>query len=157
MLKIREASSKDVVVVVDLITAMLREMLSYSNRELSGEDRVRSQLQARFTESYERQHHAYLVAAVGDPEELAGIVEVSLVSPDGIFSSRLVVHIHSLYVRPRYRREGVGRRLLEEALEWGRGQGCVEAELSVLARNPARELYERMGFEVCEVEMRRDL
>jgi GNAT superfamily N-acetyltransferase len=156
LLKIREASSKDVV-VVDLITAMLREILSYSDRELRGEDRVRSQLQARFVESYERQHHACLVAAVGDPEELAGTVEVSLMSPDGIFSSRPVVHIHSLYVRPRYRREGVGRRLLEEALEWGRGQGCVEAELSVLARNPARELYERMGFKVCEVEMRRDL
>lgn len=156
-MKIREASGGDVDVVVDLLTAMLREMASYSKRELTEEEWVRSQLRGRYTESYEKQDHGYLVAALGDGKELAGIVEASLVSLDEIFSSGLVLHIHSLYVRPYYRREGIGRTLLEEALEWGRGRGCVEAELSVLARNPGRELYERMGFEVSELEMRLEL
>jgi ribosomal protein S18 acetylase RimI-like enzyme len=157
VVKIREASRTDVDVVVDLIAAMGQEMASYSNRGLKGEDRVRSLLRGRFAESYEKRRHAYLVASVGDPEELAGIVEISLVSADGVFSTRLVLHIHSLYVRPCYRHRGIGRTLLEEALVWGREQGCVEAELSVLAQNPARELYERMGFEVSELEMRLEL
>jgi GNAT superfamily N-acetyltransferase len=157
VVKIREASGRDVDTVVDLISEMLREMASYSSRELSGESRVRSQLRGRFAESLGKEHHAYLVATVGDADELVGIVEVSLVSPDGIFSSGLVVHVHSLYVRLRYRRQGIGRRLLEAGLAWGKARGCVEAELSVLARSPARELYERMGFEVSELEMRVDL
>jgi GNAT superfamily N-acetyltransferase len=157
MVKIREASGTDVDVVVDLITAMLREMASYSNRELDRKDRVQSHLRRRFLDSCKKQHHAYLLAAVGDEDELAGTVEVSLVSLDRIFSSRLVLHIHSLYVWPRHRRQGVGRMLLEEALEWGRGIGCVEAELSVLPQNPARQLYESMGFEISELEMRLDL
>ena len=157
MLKIREASRTDVDAVVDLITAMLREMASYSRRGLSEEDQVRSQLQGRFLDSCKKQHHAYLIAAVGDEDDLAGIVEGSLVSLDEIFCSKLVLHVHSLYVRPCYRRHGIGRRLLEEALEWGRDRGCVEAELSVLHRNPAHELYESMGFAVAELEMRLDL
>ena len=66
----------------------------------------------------------------------------------------LVLHIHSIYVEPSHRGEGIGQRLLEAVLEWGRGKGCVEAELSVLARNPANKLYENAGFEVFELEMR---
>lgn len=38
-----------------------------------------------------------------------------------------------------------------------RGRGCVGAELNVLASNPARELYESVGFEVSELKMRLEL
>jgi GNAT superfamily N-acetyltransferase len=157
VVKIREASRTDVDIVVDLIIAMLREMASYSNRKLRGVDQVKSHLQGRFLDGCEKQHHIYLIAAVEDEDNLAGIVEGSLLSLDRIFCSELVLHVHSLYVRPCYRRQGIGRALLAEALEWGREQGSVEAELSVVARNPARELYERMGFEVSEMEMRLEL
>ena len=68
-----------------------------------------------------------------------------------------VVHIHALYVRPRYRGEGLGRELLEQALTWGRARGCSEATLSVLVGNPARGLYEGAGFEAFELQMRRNL
>jgi hypothetical protein len=47
--------------------------------------------------------------------------------------------------------------LLEGALEWGRTHSCVEAELSTLCGNPARRLYESLGFVAAEVEMRRPL
>lgn len=156
-MKIQEASEKDVDVVVDLITAMLREMSSYSNYRLRGVDQVKSHLQGRFLDGCEKRHHVYLIAAVEDEGDLAGVVEGSLPSLDRIFCSELALHVHSLYVRPCYRRQGIGRALLEEVLEWGREQGCVGAELSVLARNPARQLYERMGFEVSELEMRLEL
>jgi GNAT superfamily N-acetyltransferase len=99
-----------------------------------------------------------VVATVGGgEEEPAGVVEASVVSPEGVFRPKAVVHIHSLYVKPGYRGEGIARRLLEEALDWGRGRGCLEAELNVLAKNPARRLYERAGFEVAELEMRLEL
>jgi GNAT superfamily N-acetyltransferase len=153
-MNLREAAGRDVDDVVDLITAMLREMTSYSRRILGEESRVKSQLRRRFTDSLEKEDHVYLVAGVEGEGEPAGVAEASLVSPHEMFRRKLVVHVHSLYVRPRYRGEGIGRRLLEEALDWGRRRGCVEAELSVLAGNPARALYARMGFEISELEMR---
>jgi GNAT superfamily N-acetyltransferase len=152
---LREATRQDAGAVVDLITAMLYEMASHGGQELNDERLVRSWLSARFTESLEREDHVYLLAPVeGAEAELAGLVEASVVSPHDIFRPRCLMQVHSLYVQPRCRGQGVGRVLLEAALAWGRGKGCVEAKLNVLAGNPARALYASAGFEVFELEMR---
>lgn len=157
-MKLREATVQDIDAVVDLVTAMLQEMASHGGHALDEEARARSLLRTRFTDGLEKEDHVYVVAPVeGEEEELAGMVEASVVSPYGVFRSKSVVHVHSLYVQPRYRGQGTGRRLLEEALDWGRGRGCVEAELNVLAGNPARRLYEGEGFEVFELKMRLEL
>jgi len=44
--------------------------------------------------------------------------------------------------------------LLEAVLEWGREKGCAEAELNMLVSNPARRLYEKLGFKEFQLEMR---
>jgi GNAT superfamily N-acetyltransferase len=156
--KLREATVQDIDAVVDLVTAMLHEMASYGGHVLDEEARVRSLLRTRFTDSLETENHVYVVAPVeGEEERLAGVVEASVVSPHEVFRPKWLVHVHSLYVQPRHRGEGIGRRLLEEALDWGRGRGCAEAELNVLARNPACKLYQSVGFEVSQLEMRLEL
>ena len=46
------------------------------------------------------------------------------------------------------RRQGVGRALLEAAVEWARGAGVRKLELHVFPWNePAIRLYEKFGFE----------
>lgn len=157
-MKLREATVQDIDAIVDLVTAMLQEMASYGGHAPDKEARVRSLLRTRFADSLEKEDHVYVVAAAdGGEEELAGMVEASVVSPCAVFRPKSVVHVHSLQVQPRYRGQGIGRRLLEEALDWGRGRGCVEAELNVLAKNPAHKLYESEGFEVSELRMRLEL
>ena len=52
--------------------------------------------------------------------------------------------INNVYVRPAWRRRGVGRALMEQALGWLRDQGCVVARLH--ASDEGRALYEGMGF-----------
>jgi GNAT superfamily N-acetyltransferase len=74
-----------------------------------------------------------------------------------LFEPARVLHVHALYVSPPYRRQGVGRALLEAILEWGRSTGCSTAELNVLTGNPARSLYGKLGFEAFEIEMTRKL
>ena len=50
-------------------------------------------------------------------------------------------------VKSEWRRKGVGRELLEAALEWAPTAGIKRVELYVYARNaPAIALYERTGF-----------
>ncbi|MCC9648213.1 GNAT family N-acetyltransferase [Rubrivivax sp. JA1029] len=48
---------------------------------------------------------------------------------------------------PAYRRAGIGSRLIAEVLAEARDQGA-RVSLSVLKSNPARSLYERLGFTV---------
>lgn len=158
VVKLWEATARDGDVVVDLITTMLEEMASHGGHTLDAEGRVRSRLRTRFADSLDREGHIYLLASLEGPaSEVVGIVEASIVSPYDIFRQKQVVHIHSLYVEPRHRRQGLGRELLEAALRWGLGKGCAEAKLDVLAGNPARKLYERIGFDVFELEMRLEL
>ncbi|HEX4214787.1 MAG TPA: GNAT family N-acetyltransferase [Candidatus Dormibacteraeota bacterium] len=52
--------------------------------------------------------------------------------------------INNVYVRPAWRRRGIGRTLMEQALGWLREEGCVVARLH--ASDDGRALYEGMGF-----------
>jgi putative acetyltransferase len=52
-----------------------------------------------------------------------------------------------LMVAERYRRQGIGRLLLEQALDWARTSGIRKLELHVFPWNePAIGLYESFGF-----------
>ena len=65
--------------------------------------------------------------------------------------------ITEMYVRPQLRRQGIGRALMEAALDCGRQRGCREFHLLV---DPANEggqaFYTALGFQVDSWEMRRD-
>ena len=57
------------------------------------------------------------------------------------------VHINNVAVRPEYRGQGFGRRLVEHVLLEGREKGALRALLEVRrGNNPARQLYEHLGF-----------
>jgi ribosomal protein S18 acetylase RimI-like enzyme len=58
-------------------------------------------------------------------------------------------YVDSLAVEESYRRQGVGRALLEDACGVAQRKGCREIALHVLhARTEARRLYESCGFAV---------
>jgi ribosomal protein S18 acetylase RimI-like enzyme len=60
-----------------------------------------------------------------------------------------VLEITGLAVDPRFRRHGIGRRLVVEAQREAARRGARRLNLRVLAPNaPARRLYESSGFEV---------
>ena len=56
--------------------------------------------------------------------------------------------LEDLFVDPEARRTGLGRALVEAALERARERGCARMELDVNEANPvAVALYESLGFE----------
>jgi ribosomal protein S18 acetylase RimI-like enzyme len=64
------------------------------------------------------------------------------------FLARPLLNIHDLAVLPAYRRQGVGRLLLEQAAAKARALGCCKLTLEVRADNqPAQRLYEAVGFD----------
>jgi ribosomal-protein-alanine N-acetyltransferase len=59
------------------------------------------------------------------------------------------IHINNLAVRREFRGRGVGTALLEYVIQAGASRGAERATLEVRRSNePARRLYERLGFEV---------
>jgi ribosomal protein S18 acetylase RimI-like enzyme len=58
------------------------------------------------------------------------------------------VTLYQFWVRPDLRRHGVGRRLVDAAVEWGNASGATEMVLSVaLGPGSAIDFYRRVGFE----------
>lgn len=59
-----------------------------------------------------------------------------------------VAELKRLYVRPNARSRGIGRSLVEDAIDWARSAGCRQLRLDVWPeREPAIRLYESLGFQ----------
>jgi RimJ/RimL family protein N-acetyltransferase len=97
----------------------------------------------------------YLKALRRYPDAAVYVAE----TPDGELVGRLSLardphpgsaHVADLglMVAKAFRRRGLGRALLEEAVAWARASGIEKLELHVFPHNePAIRLYERFGFE----------
>jgi ribosomal-protein-alanine N-acetyltransferase len=80
---------------------------------------------------------SYVVARAGD--EIVGFA--------GLWVMVDEAHITTFAVHPRWRRRGVGQRLLLRLLELANDRRAREATLEVrLSNMPARRLYEKYGF-----------
>ncbi|ADC90171.1 GCN5-related N-acetyltransferase [Thermocrinis albus DSM 14484] len=76
---------------------------------------------------------------------------IGFVAADGNWFSKregkVVGAIHELVVLPQYRGKGVGKRLVEKALEYFRSRGLDTAELWVGDENyQAKNFYRSLGF-----------
>jgi ribosomal protein S18 acetylase RimI-like enzyme len=156
--QIRQLSDQEIDVTIKFFQAMLDEMASFGGRVLQGSDVSSAWFHDRIQSQIESLDHLFLGAELNtSPTQLIGILEASLAHSHPVFQPRLSLHIHAIYVAPEYRRSGVARSLMEAAFEWGRNQGCTEADLNVLQNSPAKSLYEGLGFEAFQIEMRRNL
>ncbi len=84
------------------------------------------------------------VAVVED--ELCGMLSLAIVPTTqeaGCFG-----YLDDVFVLEQHRHQGIGAKLMREAVDYARGSGCVRVELGTRRDNTrARRLYERLGFE----------
>lgn len=62
-----------------------------------------------------------------------------------VFRREAEVHLSNVRLLPAYQGKGVGTRLISDVLQDAHGRG-QPVTLSVFKVNPARRLYERLGF-----------
>ena len=87
----------------------------------------------------------YLLGAPGGGAEAAAVCQLRF--RWSVWKSAEDCWLEDLYVREGARRTGLGRALVEAAVERARERGCKRIELDVNEENvPARALYEACGF-----------
>jgi ribosomal-protein-alanine N-acetyltransferase len=90
------------------------------------------------------------VAEIRDEQgklRLAGMIVVWLIVDEA--------HIGTIAVHPDLRRQGIGRRLLEQAIQHARETGMLTMFLEVRRTNlAAQELYKQYGFTVAGIRLR---
>lgn len=68
---------------------------------------------------------------------LVGMIEASIRHAAPGCSTDRIGYIEGWYVEPAFRRRGIGRRLVEAAESWARGQGCSEMASDTTPAYPA--------------------
>lgn len=147
---IREASKDD----VDSIAVMVARLKTL-NEELDPSFRVKEDLLEAAREyaksSVDSNNVILLVAEIGS--EVVGFIRVELVNRV-FYEPKIKALITDLYVKPEYRRRGVGKLLVEAATEEARrrGAGLISAvfpEGNVIAKS----FYQNLGFKPLQLEL----
>ncbi|MDW8066710.1 MAG: GNAT family N-acetyltransferase [Aquificaceae bacterium] len=137
-MKVRRAEESDIKELVEVYLRGYRGLEEYS---YTHPDDVQAYLNWLFRRD---------VAGIWVAEENGRIV--GFVASDGNWFSKregkVVGAIHELIVLPEYRNRGIGKALVEKALEYFRSRGLDIAELWVGDENTrAIEFYKKLGFE----------
>jgi RimJ/RimL family protein N-acetyltransferase len=141
---IRDATNSDARDLIAIITETLHE--PEVNIPLAPDEFTFTpeEERARIEEFASNPRARWIVAE--DIGALAGELTIKPISP-----RRALAHVAYLgmTVRKSFRRRGVGRALLAEALDWAQRTEFTRVELNVYARNTAAiALYEQAGFEL---------
>jgi ribosomal-protein-alanine N-acetyltransferase len=137
---VREAAPADAGALVELGRAVSAEPEAW----LISETSWRTVAEER---RYLRAVRRYAYAAVLVAETPEGIVGRLSIARDTHPASEHVADL-GLIVASGYRRRGIGRALLDAAVDWARAAGIRKLELHVFPHNePAINLYEKLGYE----------
>ena len=155
---IRTAARTDAPTVLQSLVSMLQELESIGDHPVSRDPEQWSRLSVEMRDSIETVEALHLLAEIETPALVPiGWAYARIVDRDPVYKPERVLHISALFVPRPYRQKGIGRTLLEALLEWGRDAECTEVELNVLVNNPARALYEKVGFTASRIKMTREL
>jgi L-phenylalanine/L-methionine N-acetyltransferase len=140
---VREATPSDAAALIAHLHELVRE--PGINIPLTAEEIATVDQEKAILEDFAAAPRAIMLVAIA---ESAIVGELSL---RAISSRRAVMHVATLgmSVKQPWRGKGVGRELINAALEWAPTVGIKRVELYVYARNaPAIALYEKAGFVV---------
>ncbi len=138
-LTFRAASRKD----LECIVRMLADDPLGATRERYSVPLLRSYVRA-FDAVRKDRNNALIVACHG--RDVVGVLQLTVI-PSLTYKGASRALIEGVRVDAAVRREGVGRALLEHAIERARKRGCLMVQLTTdKARPAAKKFYESLGF-----------
>ena len=66
-----------------------------------------------------------------------------------VSESALGFHLHQIHIDQRFRNRGIGTELISKLLAFA-NEKALPVSLNVIRNNPAKRLYERLGFQVID-------
>lgn len=145
-ISVREGRRDD----VPALAALGRTVFAETWAGTANPDELASHIEAHFSESaistdIVRESVRYFMAESG--EVCAGLVKVGMGARPQLVPEGTVRQVHQLYVAPDFQRMGVGRRLLDAAVEFARAGAASGVFLSVWSKAiQAISFYEDYGF-----------
>lgn len=143
----RAAEEKDIPRLIDLGKAFALEQNTYWRFNKLGEGWEKFVTEAMHIAI---EHPAARIFVAVAEDRPVGYVLGQIAEPPPLFDVKPYLFVSDLYVRPEYRRQGVGTRLVETLRVWALTQGVWRLSLVIAEDNPAHSLWKKMGFEPME-------
>ena len=141
MYNIRKADPEDLPVIVDYRIIMFRTFI----KETHDWEMVKEFEIKYFREKMrDSQFAAWVAETAGGAIIATAAVSFYETAPKPWNLESKYAFVSSMYTEPEYRRQGIGGRLLKEALDFSRSKGITHATLH--ASQSGRSLYESFGF-----------
>jgi ribosomal protein S18 acetylase RimI-like enzyme len=139
-LRLRPAAERDAGLIADIYAAGRAEELAATGWS-DAQKRAFTDWQSSQQERHYAQHYAAAERLVIERGEAIGRIYVETGAAD--------VHLLEVTLFERFRRQGIGTHLMNAFLAYVDALGRTSS-LYVEAHNPARRMYERMGFVVAQ-------
>lgn len=155
---IRRATPDDVPAVLPMVAAIVAQHHAWDPDRYAPLpdvlDRYERWLPARARDD----RGVFLVAEDPSTHELVGFLIATIDPNIPIYTLKEYAFIQDLWVTPTHRRRGIARRLVEHALTHLRARNITQVRLETAAPNdPARRLFESLGFRPTTIDMLRTL
>jgi ribosomal protein S18 acetylase RimI-like enzyme len=155
---VRKAIPEEAAVITGFLRSMVKAMAAVGAPTPVYDKKKWQDIQDNIASAISHNERLYLLAEYEKAENKpVGFIEASIFSIPVLIEPRKVLHIHSLYVVDAERRKGVATELMKHMLIAGQERGCTEAGLDTLVANPARGLFEKLGFCISEHNMKKFL
>ncbi|MBW3518668.1 GNAT family N-acetyltransferase [Flavobacterium sp. NKUCC04_CG] len=119
----------------------------YQHLEQYGDEKVDIDKALNYALAKEGKPGGFILIAQKKTTEIAGIVVILNTQMEGFIPEHILVYIAT---DAELRGQGIGKALIEEVIQQTNGSIALHVE----ANNPAKKLYERLGFENKYLEMR---
>jgi len=86
-----------------------------------------------------------------------GFINFKIIKLPSLINDKYILNISSVFIDEEFRRKGFAETLINYAIKIGKKHNCVQVELNVFEKNPAKFLYKKMGFSTLDLNMKYDL
>ncbi|MCC7570979.1 GNAT family N-acetyltransferase [Candidatus Micrarchaeota archaeon] len=144
---IRKIRVEDIDEVVELFDALGKEHLTlYPNRHMYKLDRNANENWKSYVlnDIFLSKEKEIFVCELNDV--LCGYVTIEIRKRPPIFTIKEEAYISDLYVLDRYRGEGIGKKLVEKAIQWAKNKKVKNVSLEVEEKNKSVDFYKKINF-----------
>lgn len=156
-MKIRSATPADVSAVLPMVAKLCDLHQAWDAAKYGFTTNPAQRYQSWMARQATSDRSVFLVAEA-ENNHLVAFLIATIEQEIPIYRLKEFGFIHDLWVEPEYRKVGVARQLVEQALQQFQQMGIQQVRLNTAVENEAaRQLFQACGFQSSEIEMLREL